>query len=147
MPLVRISFPITFETPSNVHTETLVFEVVNLPGLYHTLLGRPCYAKFMAIPNYTYLKLKMSGPKGVITVSPSLQHAIQCETKNSDLADAMMASTGELEAIRADLEEETRDASHKNAMFKPVEDTKEVQIDPEGDKEKTVRVGTSLTPK
>jgi hypothetical protein len=24
--------------------------------------------KFMAIPNYTYLKLKMLGPNGVITV-------------------------------------------------------------------------------
>jgi hypothetical protein len=24
--------------------------------------------KFMAIPNYTYLKLKMPGPNGVITV-------------------------------------------------------------------------------
>ena len=27
--------------------------------------------KFMAIPNYTYLKLKMSGPGGVITVGTS----------------------------------------------------------------------------
>jgi hypothetical protein len=26
------------------------------------VLGRPCYAKFMAVPNYTYLKLKMPGP-------------------------------------------------------------------------------------
>jgi hypothetical protein len=31
------------------------------------VLGRPCYAKFMAVPNYTYLKLKISGPNGVIT--------------------------------------------------------------------------------
>jgi hypothetical protein len=30
--------------------------------------GRPCYAKFMVVPNYTYLKLKMPGPNGVITV-------------------------------------------------------------------------------
>jgi hypothetical protein len=35
------------------------------------VLGRPCYAKFMAIPNYTYLKLKMPGPNGVITVGPT----------------------------------------------------------------------------
>jgi hypothetical protein len=32
------------------------------------VLGRPCYAKFMAVSNYTYLKLKMPGPNGVITV-------------------------------------------------------------------------------
>jgi hypothetical protein len=24
--------------------------------------------KFMAVPNYTYIKLKMLGPKGVITI-------------------------------------------------------------------------------
>jgi hypothetical protein len=32
---------------------------------------RPCYVKFMAVPNYTYLKLKMLGPNSVITVSGS----------------------------------------------------------------------------
>jgi hypothetical protein len=38
-----------------------MFEVVGFRGTYHTVLGRPCYAKFMAVPNYTYLKLKMLG--------------------------------------------------------------------------------------
>jgi hypothetical protein len=47
--------------------ETLTFEVVGFHGAYHTILGRPCYTKFMAIPNYTYLKLKMLGPNGIIT--------------------------------------------------------------------------------
>jgi hypothetical protein len=37
-------------------------------GTYHAVLGRPCYVKFMAVPNYTYLKHKMLGPKGTITV-------------------------------------------------------------------------------
>jgi hypothetical protein len=32
------------------------------------MLGRSCYVQFMAIPNYTYRKLKMLGPNGVITV-------------------------------------------------------------------------------
>jgi hypothetical protein len=45
--------------------------VVGFLGTYHAVLGRLCYAKFMAIPNYTYLKLKMSGPHGVITISSS----------------------------------------------------------------------------
>ena len=43
--------------------------------MYHALLGRPTYAKFMAVPNYTYLKLKMPGPNGVITVSGSFEQA------------------------------------------------------------------------
>jgi hypothetical protein len=30
--------------------------VVGFPGTYHAILGRPTYVKFMAVPNYTYLK-------------------------------------------------------------------------------------------
>ena len=47
--------------------------VVDFPGSYHTILGRPCYAKFMAIPNYTYLKLKMLGPHRIITIGGDLR--------------------------------------------------------------------------
>ena len=51
--------------------DILTFKVVGFHGTYHAILGRSCYAKFMAVPNYTYLKLKMSGPGGVITVGTS----------------------------------------------------------------------------
>ena len=51
--------------------ETLTFEVVGFYGTYHAILGHPCYAKFMAIPNYTYLKLKMPSLGGVITIGTS----------------------------------------------------------------------------
>jgi hypothetical protein len=70
-PLEQLDLPVCFGTPSNFRRETLTFEVVGFRGTYHAVLGRPCYAKFMAVPNYTYLKLKMSGPNGVITVSPT----------------------------------------------------------------------------
>ena len=56
----------------------LTFEVVGLWGAYHAILGRPSYARFMVIPNYTYLKLKMPGPKGVITGGSSFEHAYEC---------------------------------------------------------------------
>ena len=51
--------------------ETLTFEVVGFHGTYHAILGCPCYMKFIAIPNYTYLKLKMSRPCRVITIDTS----------------------------------------------------------------------------
>jgi hypothetical protein len=44
----------------NFRTETLTFEVVGFSGTYHAILGRPAYAKYMAMPNYTYLKLMIS---------------------------------------------------------------------------------------
>ena len=53
----------------------LTLEVVDFLGSYHAILGRPCYAKFIAIPNYTYLKLKMLGPNGVINMGSTFLHA------------------------------------------------------------------------
>ena len=69
--LGQIDLPVTFRDPTNYRMETLTFEVVGFHGTYHTILGRPCYTKFMAVPNYTYLKLKMTGPHGVIIIGTS----------------------------------------------------------------------------
>jgi hypothetical protein len=67
VPLGHIRFNVTFGQPNNFRMEPLTFEVVDFPGVYHALLGRPCFAKFMAIPIYTYLKLNMPGLKGIVT--------------------------------------------------------------------------------
>jgi hypothetical protein len=74
-PLGQIDLLVWFGTPDNYRKEALTFEVVGFRGAYHTILRRPCYAKFMEVPNYTYLKMKMSGPNGVITVGSSIEHA------------------------------------------------------------------------
>jgi hypothetical protein len=67
-----ITLPVTFGDPANFRTERLEFEVVDFPGCYNTIFERPCYAKFMVISNYTYLKLKMLGPRGVLTTTSEL---------------------------------------------------------------------------
>jgi len=46
----------------------------------------------MAVPNYTYLKLKMSGPNSVITVSMTSQHAYQCDVECIEQAEALTES-------------------------------------------------------
>jgi hypothetical protein len=51
--------------------------VVGFKGTYHAILGRPCYAKIMAVPNYTYL----TGPNGIITVGSSIEHAFDCDVE------------------------------------------------------------------
>ena len=71
MPLGQIDLLVTFGDRSNYRTETLTFDVVGFPPTFHAILGQPCYAKFMAVPNYTYLKLKMPGPHRVITIGTS----------------------------------------------------------------------------
>ena len=99
MPLGQIDLPVTFGDPSNYRTETLTFEVVGFHGTYHAILGRPCYAKFMVIPNYTYLKLKMPRLCGVITVGTSFQRTYECEVECCEHAVIIVASK-ELVAIR-----------------------------------------------
>jgi hypothetical protein len=94
-PLGRLDLPVCFGTPSNFRRETLTFEVVGFRGTYHAVLGRPCYAKFMAVPNYTYLKLKMPGPNGVITVGLTYRHAYECDVEYAE-------ALAESEALIAD---------------------------------------------
>jgi hypothetical protein len=71
--LGQIDLPVTFGDVLNFCTETLTFEVVGFSGTYHAIFGRSAYAKFMAVPNYTYLKLKIPRPKGIITIGPMYQ--------------------------------------------------------------------------
>ena len=85
-PLRQINLPITFGDRANFCLEVLTFEVVDFPGSYQAILRHPCYTKFMAIPNYTYLKLKMPGPNDVITVSSAFSHAFTCDREHFELA-------------------------------------------------------------
>ena len=108
MPLWQIDLPVIFENPTNYGIETLTFKMVGFHGTYHAILGRPCYVKFMAIPNYTYLKLKMPGPCGVFTIGTSFQHAYECEVECCEHATAIVTSK-ELVAIREQVIEEAPD--------------------------------------
>ncbi|XP_039811807.1 uncharacterized protein LOC120674739 [Panicum virgatum] len=103
IPLGQINLPVTFGDSSNFRTETLTFEVVGFKGAYHAILGRLCYAKFMAIPNYTYHKLMMPGPRGVITVGST-----------------------------TDVPNEAPNSNCKMGSFEPTKDIKEVPLDPWG---------------
>jgi hypothetical protein len=77
-PLGHIYKPVTFRTPENYRTEFLRFEVANFDCGYNAIIGRPGLAKFMAIPHYTYMILKMSGPQGIITVRADFQGTAEC---------------------------------------------------------------------
>jgi hypothetical protein len=72
-PLGRIELDVCFGNSSNYRREKLEFEVMDWPSQYHAILGRPAFAKFMAVPHYAYLTLKIQGPKGTITVQGSFE--------------------------------------------------------------------------
>jgi hypothetical protein len=58
-PMGRVSLPVMFSTEENFHVEYLSFVVVDFKSSYHAILSRPMLARFMAIPHYTYVVLKM----------------------------------------------------------------------------------------
>ena len=66
--------------------------MVDFPGSYHAILGRPCYAKFMSILNYTYHKMTMPGPNGIITMGSTFSHAYTCDREHYELATAIINS-------------------------------------------------------
>ena len=144
MPLGQIDLPVTFGDQFNYRNETLTFEVVGFPGTFHAILGRPCYAKFMAVPNYTYLKLKMTGPRGVITIGTSFQRAYECEVESCGHAIAIITS-GELTALKEEVTEEAPDAKKSTGSFESAEGFKEVLIDPNSSEGKMVHIGTTLS--
>jgi hypothetical protein len=49
------------------------------PSQYHAILGCPAFAKFMAVPHYAYLMLKIPGPKGTIMVQGSFEVSNTCD--------------------------------------------------------------------
>ena len=87
-PIGKIRLEVAFGvSKAQYRSEYLTFEVVDLKSPYHALFGRPAYAKFMARPCYVYLKLKIPGPQGIITVEGSKYMAIECDQGDAIMAD------------------------------------------------------------
>ena len=76
----------TFGSPDNFRSEELLFNIAPFSSNYHALLGRTAFSCFNAIPNYAYLKLKMPGPRRVITVNESTERSLHTEEYAMDLA-------------------------------------------------------------
>jgi hypothetical protein len=70
-----VTLPVTFRTKENNHTEYIKFEVANFKASYHAILGRPALTKFMAMPHYVYLLVKMPGKTGVLTFHGDLKNS------------------------------------------------------------------------
>ena len=71
-----VTLEVVFGSPDNFRSEELIFDIVPFRSGYHALLGRTTFAKFNAVPHYAYLKLKMPGPRGVITVNGNTERSL-----------------------------------------------------------------------
>jgi hypothetical protein len=123
-PLGHIYMSVTFGTPENYKTK-----LANFDCGYNAIIGRPGLAKFMAIPHYTYMILKMPGPQGIITVCADFQGVVECfrvaiqaalTTKPSVISSAQANSKPE-----EDLVVPTNEAQAKTSM-RSTEETKRI---------------------
>ena len=132
MPLGQITLPVTFGTPLNYRTEFIKFEVVDFDSSYHTILGRPALAKFMAIPHYPYLLLKMPGPNGVLSLRSDLKRAFDCNVQAIQIVAKAQADNGrkEIATIAAETsQEELQIPSKKPSLLAPPKEVDVKHID------------------
>jgi hypothetical protein len=72
-PMGQVSLPVTFE-------------VADFKLSYHAILGCPMLERFMAVPHYTYLVLKMPAPHGVLTVYDDMLISFKCDNEALEIA-------------------------------------------------------------
>jgi hypothetical protein len=96
-PLGRIALNGCFGNLQNYRREKIDFEVMDWPSQYHAILGRPAFLRFMVAPHYTYLVLKMPGPRGIITVKGSFELSDLCDKEFHKMAQnfGMIANYGQ----------------------------------------------------
>jgi hypothetical protein len=152
-PVGTVVLLVTFGTPDNYRIELIKFEVADFESSYHAILGRPALAKFMAIPHYVYLLMKMPRKIGVLTFHGDLQKSFECEkeavtytstNRLPDTAGEVLATAQQYSASGTQIPTKKTNRSAP----KPPDNVgvKAIQLQ-EGDPSKTALIGTGLTDK
>jgi hypothetical protein len=149
-----VVLPVTFEeTWENYRIEYIKFEVVDFETSYHAIINRPTITKFMAVPHYTYLVLKMPSPAGVLTLQGDLKISFDCDTEAVELGatnqvpNAMLeifATSKKLAPIELEIPKKT-DTANKPQPSEKVQ-VKAIDLGT-GDNSKTTMIGAGLNPK
>ena len=141
---------VVFGTPENYRYEEIIFQVAPFNSGYHALLGRDAFTCFQAIPHYGYMKRKMLGPNGIITLVSDPDIALCAKNKTASLAlealsEALAAE--ELTALRStvDRDDVILDKRPKSTSFIPAEEIVKFQVHPT-DPKKTASIGAQLDP-
>jgi hypothetical protein len=92
--------------------------VADFETVYNAFLGRPALTKFMTIPHYAYLLLKMLGFHGVISIKGDVKRAYDCDKESCEMADTLTASA-ELQELKKALVESTFGPSHARGQDLP----------------------------
>jgi hypothetical protein len=152
-PLGTVVFPVTFGTRENYRTEFIKFEVANFESSYHAILGRPALAKFMAVPHYVYLLLKMPGRSGVLTLRGDLKKSYDCNQVAIQYASTayMPDASGEVLVAAQQLSQSRLEIPTRKASKSSIQSTGDVALKMiqlhEGDSSKIAAIGAGLDEK
>jgi hypothetical protein len=154
IPLGSVVLPVTFgESRDNYRTEYVKFEVADFETSYHAILGRPAIAKFMAVPHYTYLVLKMPSPAGVLSLQGDLKISHDCDIEAVEIASTNQVPNTMMEIYAASkkLAPSELDIPEKSDKANKPQPTEEVLVKTidlgTGDNSKTTTIGADLDPK
>jgi hypothetical protein len=145
-PLGAIHLDVIFGTPANFRKEKIEFEVVDWPSQYHAILRRPAFARFMALPHYAYLKLRMPANRGPLMISCSFARSENCD-KDFNTMSQTFGVHEELHHIWEATMMDIDPPAQQNApelSFDATKDTREHQIHLT-DPTKTAQVSNSLS--
>jgi hypothetical protein len=152
-PLGTVVLLVTFGTRENYHTEFIKFEVANFESSYHAILGRPALAKFMVVPHYVYVLLKMPGQSGVLTLRGNLEKSYDCNKEAIQYASTSHVpdASGEVLAAAQQLSQAGLEVPMRKASKSSIQSTGDVALKTiqlqEGDSSKTAVIGAGLAEK
>jgi hypothetical protein len=154
IPLGSVVLPVTFgETRKNYRTEYIKFEVADFETSYHAILGRPAIAKFLAVPHYMYLVLKMPSPASVLSLQGDLKISFDCDTEAVELATTNQVPNAMMEIYAASkkLAPSELDIPEKSDKANKPQPSEEVQVKAidlgTGDSSNTIMIRAGLDPK
>jgi hypothetical protein len=151
IPLGQITLPVTFGTQANYLTEFIQFEVADFETLYHAILGRPALGKFMAIPHYPYLLLKMLGPHRILSLWGNLKRAFDRDIQAIQITAKAQEADGreEITTVAAQMNpEELEIPAKKPCILAPQKEADVKKIDlGTGDSKKTATISAHLSAK
>jgi hypothetical protein len=149
-PLGHLFMPVTFSAADNYQTDFLCFKVALFDCGYNVIIGRPRLTKFMAIPHYSFMILRMPEPQGIIIVCADFQGATECIRGAVQMALTARPSMAPLvqnndTPAGDDLTIPTNEAPTATSL-RPTEETKRVNLD-FFDEHKTAIISSSLIDK
>jgi hypothetical protein len=131
-PLGKIELDVCFSDSGNFRREKLEFEVMDWPSHYHAILGHLAFARFMEVPHYMYLTLKIPGPKGVITVKGSFEVSNTCDKEFNRMVQTF-SMKAEYARLRGEIDHNVLPdvgRSLPDQAFDATQDSKKVRIHP-----------------